>query len=556
MMYLMRISSVASLILAYSGSSLALPSPVGDHQLQWIKVRAGEQSTTKDAFAAGTSRHSYGTPLSDGSAITASTFHGIPHNDGYSTLRHHDDLGEFSSRHVLLRQNSDTGKNSVDHTSRQTRVPDYDLWTQPTQISGHARSFGIPEPYEFQPWASDNSRPFLEYEGFSQPFYSCSAGMMVPTSDSRHYLGTNPTSTHTLFNDQSINLSTPHSEYNIRSSPPFDCSSFLVSHPPSPQGSPSQQMTALNAPHREPLEQLLDKTAANGDKAALKEGAQKYSLDQIAAVERLSRLQCLDFGSLVTDSNSKCWTKLDSSFKDFMIHTIHLETGYKLNGIREKLRREVTPLLATAIVSGVYQNISDTVRFLYDGFYAKEQHTWKSFLNPLQARELISELSLISGQDEDVMYHFLSHVWDLPNKAQEASKLFHGTQQLRVFFIGNNNLFKPDLPPVKANEPIIDSKDIKGKLWKTGTSLSQRRRIVAIVKAIFRHTSKKNHDPAYKILERGDETFGLGILAAETRGGLAGAESYIGNCTNIIPKHRNQDIQNQDPAPNHHFQDV
>ncbi|UZJ50909.1 hypothetical protein CBS101457_000229 [Exobasidium rhododendri] len=194
----------------------------------------------------------------------------------------------------------------------------------------------------------------------------------------------------------------------------------------------------------------------------------------------------------------------------------------------------MTPFMALALLSGNESQIKRVINGVYPRFYKKDIDAWKGYLSDLDADILEYSLCQVTGQNADYVRNFLSNKKVTPDLALQLSKA--SSDELHQFAVDAKIMKKEHITPP---EPVMREGDKKHKPWMDGTTSSERKQIVEIVKKHF-SSRAQGTSMVYNILTREnvktEDRLGLTILALEQKHGDGGSRDYIMQKTGVRPR--------------------
>ncbi|UZJ50910.1 hypothetical protein CBS101457_000230 [Exobasidium rhododendri] len=214
-----------------------------------------------------------------------------------------------------------------------------------------------------------------------------------------------------------------------------------------------------------------------------------------------------------SDGNVPCYNSLYDVHKNMMIDVIQNITKKRPDPVRAMLRLYVTPFMALKLLSGDEKQVDEVIKALYPKFVRESVHTWRKDLSDDAAEALQHSLCRITGQTPAYILNFLTYKIpnDLPLPLSQASD-----EDLYLFAVDAAIMKGPDAAPVRG-ETVIKHDDSRFSPWMQGTTLNQRRKIVAIVKRVMGYSDA--NAAAYQLLARKkvqiQDELGLTILAMD-----------------------------------------
>ncbi|UZJ53696.1 hypothetical protein CBS101457_003016 [Exobasidium rhododendri] len=224
------------------------------------------------------------------------------------------------------------------------------------------------------------------------------------------------------------------------------------------------------------------------------------------------------------DDEELCWRKMSSTAREKVVAVINLALNYQAQGVKEKMARILTPILAVALLSGRKEMVEDALYVLYEPGQRRSCLRWKERLvvneTVDEPEELVRRLSALSGQKPEKIRVFLS---SKRISADQAYQLFHNysSDDLRQYIIDENLVWVPrsqrgQVP--RDNVSLMKQGDQHYRPWKEKTNAKQRAAIIKIVMRVLECTKTG----AAWFLEKDtvaiEDKIGLQILSAEEEG--------------------------------------
>ncbi|UZJ50899.1 hypothetical protein CBS101457_000219 [Exobasidium rhododendri] len=228
------------------------------------------------------------------------------------------------------------------------------------------------------------------------------------------------------------------------------------------------------------------------------------------------------------DPSEKCWRLLQPEQQNSIAKLINKKLFYQTQSIRDKMARELTVMLALALLSHDPIYIQSAIDVLYRSNHLRQSEEWMNKLNHEEAEKLVEQLVDASGQNEEFIRNYLS----LKRvTADTAYSLYHATDAERNEYVCDVKISKTILKQIRDKEKAekrsnpsqgprrIHKDNDKYAPWKLDTTKEERSAIVQIVKRLFKI---RTESWALRILQRENKgpNHGLGLrILEESRAG-------------------------------------